>query len=121
MSYFVRIIVMLLIVAPIVPPKNPGKSGCEMATILNENPQAALWNATCVPLEGCVPPGFAALWTTDGDGYFDDPTSPNTIYRPGTEDLHNVFITVTLTANCVTKENHPPTSGDLSLEFILRK
>lgn len=38
------------------------------------------------------------LWTTDGDGYFDNDTIANPIYHPGSQDLTNGSVTLTLTA-----------------------
>ena len=37
------------------------------------------------------------LWTTNGDGVFDDPTTVNTTYNPGTDDVQNGTVTLTLT------------------------
>ena len=37
------------------------------------------------------------LWTTNGDGVFDDPTTVNTTYNPGTNDVQNATVTLTLT------------------------
>ncbi len=41
-------------------------------------------------------------WTTSGDGYFDQPDNPATIYHPGTGDIENSFISLTLTASPVS-------------------
>ncbi|MDC3229259.1 hypothetical protein OAT87_01490, partial [Flavobacteriaceae bacterium] len=37
------------------------------------------------------------LWTTNGDGVFDNPTTVNTTYNPGTNDVQNATVTLTLT------------------------
>ena len=37
------------------------------------------------------------LWTTNGDGVFDDPLTVNTTYNPGTDDVLNGTVTLTLT------------------------
>ncbi|PID93966.1 MAG: hypothetical protein CSA95_05750 [Bacteroidetes bacterium] len=47
--------------------------------------------------------GFASnyssvLWTTDGDGTFEDETSLVTVYTPGDEDISNGLVEITLTA-----------------------
>jgi hypothetical protein len=42
---------------------------------------------------------YASLeWTTNGDGYFDDPTQLQTIYTPGQGDIDNGQVEVTLNA-----------------------
>lgn len=102
----------------------PQYFGCKTAQIYNENPQAALWNATEVPLEGCVPGGgfsdYLPNWTTEGDGYFSDPNSDSTIYYPGPNDILNAEVTVTLTAIYTGRSNPPYVDADLLIEFILR-
>ena len=37
-------------------------------------------------------------WTTDGDGYFEDGATVNTMYVPGSQDIANGQVTLTLTA-----------------------
>ncbi len=37
------------------------------------------------------------IWTTNGDGTFDDPTSLEAIYTPGAEDIYNGIVTLSLT------------------------
>ena len=39
------------------------------------------------------------LWTTSGDGFFDDATSLTTLYTPGTSDISNETVDITLTAH----------------------
>jgi hypothetical protein len=39
------------------------------------------------------------LWTTSGDGSFDNPTALHPIYTPGSEDWNNISVTLTLTSN----------------------
>jgi hypothetical protein len=41
----------------------------------------------------------AILWTTEGDGYFGNDTVVNTLYYPGSQDIANGGIALTLTAN----------------------
>ena len=40
----------------------------------------------------------SVLWTTDGDGHFEDASVANPTYYPGNQDLENGFATLTLTA-----------------------
>ena len=40
----------------------------------------------------------AVLWTTDGDGHFDNDTIANPTYFPGSQDLANESVTLTLSA-----------------------
>ena len=63
--------------------------------------------------------GFAAnqtslTWTTAGDGTFDDATSLNAIYTPGTQDIANGGVTLTLTATMGAQTM----SDNLELSFI---
>jgi len=44
----------------------------------------------------------SVLWTTGGDGSFDYPDSLNPEYTPGTNDISNGSVTLTLTANAQT-------------------
>ena len=57
------------------------------------------------------------LWTTSGDGTFSDPTALNPIYTPGTNDIANGNVTLTLTAG----PNAPcadPVSSSMVLTII---
>ncbi|MCF8231309.1 MAG: T9SS type A sorting domain-containing protein [Bacteroidales bacterium] len=38
-------------------------------------------------------------WSTSGDGEFENPTQANTVYNPGSEDISNGEVTLTLTAS----------------------
>ncbi|MCK4677996.1 MAG: T9SS type A sorting domain-containing protein, partial [Bacteroidales bacterium] len=59
---------------------------------------------------------YGILWTTSGDGYFDNPQSTAALYFPGANDLATGFVVLTLTANPI-----PPctqqVSDDMMLEF----
>ena len=44
-------------------------------------------NNDVVQLHGTIEKASSSEWTTEGDGYFDDPTSLNAIYYPGEEDI----------------------------------
>jgi hypothetical protein len=47
----------------------------------------------------CYPSFYSSiLWTTPGDGYFEDPTATSTTYHPGIEDINNAGVLVTIYA-----------------------
>jgi PKD repeat protein len=47
----------------------------------------------------CYPSYYSSiLWTTPGDGYFEDPTATSTTYHPGMEDISNGGVVVTVYA-----------------------
>ena len=54
------------------------------------------------------------LWTTSGDGSFDDATIVSPIYTPGEQDLQNKTATLTLTA---TNANGETLSDDVVINF----
>ncbi|MCD4745005.1 MAG: hypothetical protein K8R58_01760, partial [Bacteroidales bacterium] len=54
-------------------------------------------NAT-YQLNGAATNYSSILWTTSGDGTFDDATLLNATYTPGTNDITNATVTLTLTA-----------------------
>ncbi len=52
--------------------------------------------------------GYAALeWSTNGDGYFDDPSSPTASYYPGEGDKQALSVVLTLTAYPLTPCTDP--------------
>lgn len=52
--------------------------------------------------------GYSSLeWTTSGDGYFDDPTSPNASYFPGEGDKQALSVVLTLTAQPLAPCSNP--------------
>jgi hypothetical protein len=52
--------------------------------------------------------GYSSLeWTTSGDGYFDDPTSPTASYYPGEGDKQALSVVLTLTAYPLTPCPNP--------------
>lgn len=64
---------------------------------------AGLDMATCVDASAHIN-GYAANqtsleWTTAGDGTFDDDTSPTPIYTPGSQDIANGSVVLTITAH----------------------
>jgi hypothetical protein len=87
-----------------------GSAGADMAWIdfIYFPPTAALSANAGADAEICetntyTTNGFASNhtsveWTTDGDGSFEDPTALTTIYTPGSADITNGGVTLTLTA-----------------------
>ncbi len=49
-------------------------------------------------IEGSVENEYIAIWSTSGDGAFEDANDPQTIYTPGEEDMLNGAVSLTLTA-----------------------
>lgn len=54
------------------------------------------------------------VWTTTGDGHIDDPSSLNTTYTPGVDDITNGQATLTLTV-----DGNSPCSGSVSDDVIV--
>ena len=67
-------------------------------------------------LSGAATNQLSVLWTTAGDGSFDDPTLLSATYNPGTIDITNGIVTLTLTAFAI-----PPgttnASDDMTITF----
>ncbi|MCK5838939.1 MAG: hypothetical protein KAG99_03775, partial [Bacteroidales bacterium] len=68
--------------------------------------------------QGFVNNAYGTLWTTAGDGYFDDPTIMPATYYPGVSDISNGFALLTLTANPVSPCTDP-VSDDMILTITL--
>ena len=93
-----------------------GAAGSDMAAIdfIYLPPTAALSATAGDDTEICesntyTTSGFASNqtsieWTTDGDGSFEDPASLATIYTPGTMDIDNGSVVLTLTAYAGTDQ-----------------
>lgn len=78
---------------------------------------AGLDMATCVDAPAQIN-GYAANqtsleWTTAGDGTFDDVTSPTPVYTPGTQDIDNGSVVLTITAH----KDSETLSDDMTLSF----
>ena len=63
--------------------------------------------------------GYAAnqtslMWTSSGDGMFNDPTLLEAIYTPGMQDIANGSVTLTLTAH----QNSEVLSDDMTITFV---
>jgi len=91
----------------VVLPRNVNLSvsaGLDIAICEDENAQLNGYAANQTSLE----------WTTAGDGTFDDPTSMEAIYTPGTQDIANGGTTLTLTAH----KDSEVLSDDMEISFI---
>ena len=64
-------------------------------------------------LAGLAQNQTSMAWTTSGDGTFSDATIMNPIYTPGTQDIANGSVTLTLTAH----KNAETLSDDMTLTF----
>ena len=73
---------------------------CEDA-IANAGNDATICEDQSVYLSGTAENYTTTLWTTDGDGTFDDPASLTTIYNPGVDDQMMGFVELCLTAYAV--------------------
>ena len=58
----------------------------------------ACTETSIVPIEAYAYDCDDILWTTDGDGHFDNDTVDVPIYHPGSQDIMNGIVTLTLTA-----------------------
>jgi hypothetical protein len=65
-------------------------------------------------LSGSANDQFSIAWTTSGDGTFDDPVLLAATYTPGTNDISNGSVVLTLTATSV-----PPCNTDVSDDMTL--
>ena len=65
-------------------------------------------------MEAYVIGGESLLWTTNGDGSFDQNNILNPIYTPGEQDLANKTVTLTLTA---TNEEGETLSDNVAINF----
>ena len=77
---------------------------------------AGLDMETCpdeVQLNGFATNQTSMEWTTSGDGTFSDATIMNPIYTPGTQDLENGSVTLTLTAH----QDAQSMSDDMTVTF----
>src|SRR5690606_14421246 len=68
------------------------------APVVNAGPASVCANAPPVVLNGGATVATATIWTTSGDGTFDDPSNVSATYTPGPSDLVSVILTLTTTA-----------------------
>ncbi|MBE0637075.1 MAG: hypothetical protein IH598_00975, partial [Bacteroidales bacterium] len=71
--------------------------GC-LDAIANAGEDITACSAGGVPVDGFVEYAASVLWQTSGDGSFEDATTLETIYEPGTEDVANGYVNLSLTA-----------------------
>ena len=57
------------------------------------------------------------IWSTPGDGWFDDPTVLNTVYHPGVNDTTNHSVFLTFTVNGIAGCIGTSTSDQVKLSF----
>jgi len=69
-------------------------------------------------LSGVATEYGSVLWTSSGDGVFDDDSSLTPIYTPGSTDIANATVTLTLTAYAVSPCSDDA-SDDMELGIIL--
>jgi hypothetical protein len=78
---------------------------------------AVICQNTNLQLSGSVSNFDEVLWSTDGDGTFDDPANTSTLYFPGEQDIATGQAAITLTAQpafpCTV-----PVSDDLLLSIV---
>lgn len=69
--------------------------------VANAGLDATVCEGSTVQLNGVAENYSGILWTTSGNGTFDNPLSLNAIYTPGTEDIsiRNVTLTLSATGN----------------------
>ena len=66
------------------------------------NADANICEDNTYTLSGTATNQQSVLWTTSGNGTFDDETSLTSTYTPGTTDITNESATLTLTANAIS-------------------
>ncbi len=55
----------------------------------------------------------SVVWTTSGNGTFDNANSVNTVYHPGSNDITNGAVTLTITANATSPCSTPASSAKI--------
>lgn len=74
-------------------------NSAKLTVLQNPTAYAGVDDSICknstYPLSGSATNYQSVLWTTAGDGYFDDTTSLTAIYTPGTNDTSSVTLTLT--------------------------
>lgn len=67
----------------------------------NAGPDDLICEGENYTLAGTASNQSTVLWTTSGDGSFDDPALLNATYTPGSGDIGNGMVTLSLTANAM--------------------
>lgn len=87
---------------PISPCTQEAQDGLVVTIQLNPTVDAGPSDWTCefdpFILSGTATNHSSVMWTTSGDGTFDDPTKLNAVYTPGPNDVANGSVTLTLKA-----------------------
>jgi|GEM_PF-2520311 len=66
----------------------------------NAGPDETICSGSTVNVAGLLGgSATASIWSTTGDGGFDNPNLPVAVYTPGAADLSNGYVTLTLTTN----------------------
>ncbi|MGC9079076.1 MAG: hypothetical protein ACP5I9_10040, partial [Candidatus Kapaibacteriota bacterium] len=91
-------------------------TGSGSATVTLQGPPTAnagadqnICQGSDATLSGTATNYSTVTWTTSGDGTFANANSLNTTYTPGTNDITNGSVTLTLTANAITPCSTPAT------------
>lgn len=87
----------------------------DLAPIANAGADQIICSTDVVSLSGVIGGSASgATWTTSGDGTFDDATSLNATYTPGSTDITNSTITLTLSTSSA---NCPVVTDNLVVDF----
>jgi len=84
----------------------------------NAGADAVICEDASYTLSGSATDYTSTLWTTSGDGTFDDATLLNATYTPGNGDINNGTATLTLTANAISPCG---SSADDSMVLIIQE
>jgi hypothetical protein len=80
----------------------------------NAGPDDDICEGDTYTMNGAALNQASVLWTTAGDGSFDDPSLLNAVYNPGTGDISNGSVLLTLTAFAIA-----PCAGDATDDMLL--
>ncbi len=74
----------------------------QLLPVADAGTDATICEVDTYTLSGTATDEESLLWTTSGDGSFDDPTIPGATYAPGVNDLANGSVNLTLTAYAIS-------------------
>lgn len=77
----------------------------ELLLIANAGPDDFICSPTPYQLQATAINALNILWTSSGDGYFEDNSEVNTSYHPGNGDLNNGSVVLTLSASNLTAQS----------------
>lgn len=86
------------------------------ATVANAGPNQNITIGQNAYLTGEATSYSAVLWTTPGDGTFDDPAILNPVYTPGTNDISSGQVNLMLTSYPLAPCNDP--DSDVAIMYI---